>query len=106
METMKAGIYPIDPEKALDIFDTIARYGIVGVDVENAASIFDNMLDSNAEKLHYARRILDSGKIDRAVLVLREDGGVFIIKVENVVDIRITIRDALRLIKDFSLSQG
>ena len=98
--------YPINPEKARDIFDAIALYGIVSVDVENAASILDDMLESDSERLRYARRILDNGKIDKAVLVLRGDEGVFIIKLENVAEIRVTVRNYSRLIEEFALSQG
>ena len=103
---MNPVIYPVDPEKALDIFNAIARYGIVRVDVENAASILDDMLGSEGEKLRYARRILDNGNIDKAVLVLREGEGIFIIKMENVVEIRVTVWDYSRLIEEFALNQG
>ncbi|ASA77534.1 hypothetical protein [Thermococcus sp. 5-4] len=103
---MEPMIYQLTPEKALSILDVIENYGVVSVDVDNAASILDDMLDSNAEKLQYARRILDDGNVDKAVLVVRDDAGVLVIKMENVVEIRVTVRDYSRLIEEFALKQG
>ncbi|WP_246454691.1 hypothetical protein [Thermococcus camini] len=103
---MEPVIYPLTPEKVLSILDVIEDYGVISVDVDNAASILDDMLYSNAEKLQYARRILDNGNVDKAVLVVRDRGGVIVIKMENVVEIRVAIKDYSMLIEDFALNQG
>ncbi|NJE10357.1 hypothetical protein [Thermococcus sp. MAR1] len=103
---MEPMIYPLTPEKALRILDVIEKYGVMSVDVDNVASILDDMLYSNAEKLQYARRIISEGNVDKAVLVVRDDTGILVIKMENVVEIRVAIKDYLRLIKDFAPSQG
>ncbi|MCD6372255.1 MAG: hypothetical protein J7L37_01700 [Thermococcus sp.] len=103
---MEPVVYPLDTEKALSIFGTIERYNIVSVDVQNSVSILDDMLDSDAKRLQYARRILNNGNVDKAFLVVKDNEGILVIKMENIVEIRVTVRDYQRLIGDLSLKAG
>ncbi|NJE02994.1 hypothetical protein [Thermococcus sp. MV11] len=103
---MEPVIYPLTPEKALSILDVIEDYGVVSVDVDNAASLLDDMLEPNTKKLQYARRILGEGNVDKAVLVVRDNAGILVIKMENVVEMRVVVRDYRRLIEDLSLNAG
>ncbi|ASJ04630.1 hypothetical protein [Thermococcus barossii] len=99
-------VYPLTREKALHVLGSIEDYGVVSVDVDNAASILDDILDSNSRKLQYARRILDDGNVDKAVLVVRDNEGILVIKMENVVEIRVVVRNYRRLMQDLSLEVG
>ena len=103
---MEVKVYSVPLEKLGRLIDTMESYGIVNVDVENAASIFDDMTKSDAERLRYARRILSEGNVDKAVLVVRGERGVLVIKMENVVEVRVDLKDYRRIIEDFALKQG
>jgi len=103
---MEPIVYSLAPERALKILDAVEEYGVVSVDVQNAVSILDDMLDSDTKKLQYARGILNNGNVDKAFLVVRDNEGILIVKVENVVEIRISVKDYHRLIEDLPLKAG
>ncbi len=102
---MEPRIYEIAPEKAREIFGRLENYGIVKVEVENVASLFDDMLDSMEEKLRYAREKLENGNVDKAVLVVKDDTGTLVIKMENVVEIRAVLGDYEKLIEELKLER-
>ncbi len=102
---MDLQMYEIPVEKVIGIFESVEDYGIVGVEVENVASILDDMLQSEEEKLSYAREKLEEGNIDRAVMVVRGDIGTLTIKIENVVEIRIKLREYKKLIENLNLER-
>ena len=93
-------VHDLPPEFAREVLENIERYGIVAVDVENRVSIIDDMLESEEEKLRYAREKVREGNVDRAVLVVRDGRGTLIIKVENVVEIRVELREYGRLLQE------
>ena len=103
---MEPIVYSLAPERALKILDAVEEYGVVSVDVQNAVSILDDMLDSDTKKLQYARGILNNRNVDKAFLVVRDNEGILIVKVENVVEIRISVKDYHRLIEDLPLKAG
>ncbi len=105
VETVDLQMYEIPVEKVIGIFDSVEDYGIVGVEVENVASILDDMLQSEEEKLSYAREKLEEGNIDGAVMVVKGDIGTLIIKIENVVEIRIKLREYKKLIENLNLER-
>ncbi len=102
---MELRVYEIAPEKAKEIFERLEEYGIVEIEVENVASLFDDMLDSKEEKLRYAREKLEDGNVDKALLVVKDDTGTLVIKIENVVEIRAVLRDYKRLIGELKLER-
>ena len=102
---MESEVYEIPPEKVPEIFERLGGYGITNIDVENAASLFDDMLESREEKLRYAREKLANGNIDKALLVVRDDTGTLVIKIENVVEIRVMLRDYETLIEELKLER-
>ena len=102
---MEPEVYEISPERVPEIFERLDGYGVTGVDVENTASLFDDMLESGEEKLRYARERLANGNIDKALLVVRNGVGTLVVKMENVVEIRVTLRDYKRLLEEFELER-
>ncbi|HDZ36174.1 MAG TPA: hypothetical protein ENH81_04600 [Thermococcus sp.] len=103
---MQPVVHPLAPEEAMKIFDAIEEYNVVSVDVQNAVSLLDDMIESEAKKLQYARRVLNNGNVDKAFFVVRGNEGILVIKMENVVEIRVSVGDYRRLIEDLSLNVG
>jgi len=69
----KVGIYEITCEKEgiIKMFEKILQYGLVDIDVENSASLVDDMLKSNEDKLRYAIQKLEENNVDTARLVIK-----------------------------------
>jgi len=78
---------------------------VVEMEVQNAASLFDDMLDSKEERLRYAREKLEDGNVDKAFLVVKDDIGTLVIKIENVVEIRVVLVDYEKLIGELKLER-
>ncbi|NJE84374.1 hypothetical protein E3E23_00745 [Thermococcus sp. CX2] len=102
---MEPTIYNVPLGKIREIFEGIEKYGIVGIDTENEASLLDDMLQSDKERLKYAREKLDDGTIDSALLVVKDGTGTLVVKMENIITIRVTVGDYGRLIEDFELKR-
>ncbi len=100
---MEPRLYPIPPGRAREVLSRIRDYGVLRVEVENLASLFDDMLASDDARLKYALERLDDGNIDRAVLVVKGETAVLVIKMETIMEIRVALRDYERLLKDLGL---
>ena len=97
---MDVKTYNLSPDFARKVLEDIERYGVVAVDVENRVSIIDDMLESDEEKLKYAREKVKEGNVDRAVLVVRDGRGTLTINVENVVEIRVELEKYEELLRE------
>ncbi len=86
-------IYKIKIPKE-DLIEIIKnRMRIKEIDVEHAASIVDDQISTQKERIEYAIRKLEENDPDDIRLVIKEDEAVLIIKIENIIDIRITSED-------------
>lgn len=103
---MEPTIYNVPLGKIREISEGIEKYGIVGIEIENEASLFDDMLQSDKERLKYAREKLDDRTIDSALLVVKDGTGTLVVKMENIIMIHVTAGDYGRLIEDFELNRG
>ncbi|WP_042680757.1 hypothetical protein [Thermococcus paralvinellae] len=101
----KVEIYgiPCRREGIIKMFEKIIQYGLVDIDVENRASLVDDMLKSSEDKLRYAIQKLEENDVDTARLVIKGDVGVLIVKIEDVITIRATIKEYKKFIEDFKL---
>ncbi|ACJ16196.1 hypothetical protein TON_0708 [Thermococcus onnurineus NA1] len=102
---MEPRVYEVPVERVREVFGRIEEYDLLSVDVENEASVIDDMLGSEEGKLRYVREKLDDGNIDSAVLVVRDGTGTLVVKMENVITIRATVRNYERLIEEFGLKE-
>lgn len=102
---MEPTIYNVPLGKIREISEGIEKYGIVGIEIENEASLFDDMLQSDKERLKYAREKLDDRTIDSALLVVKDGTGTLVVKMENIIRIHVTVGDYGRLIEDFELKR-
>jgi hypothetical protein len=103
---MEPCAYDVRADKMPRIFEKIENYEILNIEVENAASLLDDMLNSLEEKMGYIRRLLVEGNVDKDVLVVRDGKGLLVFKMENVVEIRIIVRDYKVLMDDFQIGRG
>ena len=101
----KVRIYETTCEKEdiIKMFEEMIQYGLVDIDVENRASFLDDMLKSTEDKLRYAIQKLEENDVDTARFVIKGDVGVLIVKIEDVITIRATIKEYKKFIEDFKL---
>ncbi len=97
---MNVKTYNLPPDFARNVLEDIEHYGVVTVDVENRVSLLDDMLKSDDEKLRYARDKVNGGNVDKAVLVIRDGMGTLVINVENVVEVRVELREYEKLLRE------
>jgi len=96
-------IYRVPPEKVGVILKKIPGYGLIGVDVENEASLMDDMLTSEEDRMRYAREKVTENGADSAIFLVKDDTGTLVIKIGNVVTIRMRIREHRRFLNDLGL---
>ncbi|MBO8174552.1 MAG: hypothetical protein H0Z18_04775 [Thermococcus sp.] len=101
----KVEVYGIScgKEGIIKMFERIIQYGLVDIDVENRASFLDDMLKSTEDKLRYAIQKLEENDVDTARFVIKDGTGVLIVKIEDVITIRATIKEYKKFIEDFRL---
>ncbi|NJE13342.1 hypothetical protein [Thermococcus sp. LS2] len=93
-------VYDVDVEKAKAAVKKIQDYGLIGAEVENRASLIDDTLNTLEERLDYIIDKLDDNEPTEAKLVVKDDSGILIIKIEDIISIRLTVRDYEKLMKD------
>ncbi len=103
---MKPRVYELSPEEVRQVLGVIESYGVNEVEVENLASFLDDMIESPKERLEYARRLLNEGNVDKAVLVVGDGTGTLIVKIENVAEIRVFVREYEKLMRALGLRGG
>ncbi len=95
--------YGVDSKNVKEILRNLKEYGLIDVDVENAASIFDDLLRDEGEKIRYALQLIEENGIDSAHLVVIGNRGTIVVKIGGVVLIRAEIKEYKKLIRDFKL---
>lgn len=101
---MRPRVYELSPDKVRQVFGVIESYGVNEVEVENLASLLDDMIESPKERLEYARRLIKEGNVDKAVLVVGDESGSLVVKIENVVEIRVFVKEYERLMRDIGIA--
>ena len=91
--------HELPPAFAREVLEHAEEYGISNIDVENRVSILDDMLSFREDKLAYALKKLDEGRIGKAVLIIKEGRGTLVIKVENVIEIRAELEDYSKILE-------
>jgi len=81
----------IPKEKLIEIIRSHIK--IKDIDVEHAASIVDDQLSSKEEKIEYAIRKLEENEPNEIKLVIKESEAVLIVKIENIINIRVVSED-------------
>lgn len=101
---MRPRVYELSPDKVRQVFGVIESYGVNEVEVENLASLLDDMIESPKERLEYARRLIKEGNVDKAVLVVGDGSGSLVVKIENVAEIRVFVKEYERLMRDIGIA--
>jgi len=96
-------IYRVPHEEVRAILEKIPGYGLIGVDVENEASLMDDMLASEKDRIGYARKKVTENGADSAIFLVKDDTGILTINIGDVITIRIRIRGHRRFLNDLGL---
>lgn len=81
----------------------IESYGVNEVEVENFVFFLDDMIEFFKEWLEYVCRFFNEGNVDKVVFVVGDGIGMFIVKIENVVEIRVFVREYEKLMRVLGL---
>ncbi len=103
MEEVK--IYETRKDDIRSMLKKIAEYNLADIEVENRASFLDDMLKSTEDRLKYALQKLEENDADTAKFIIKSDVGMLIVKIEDVITIRATIKDYKKFLEDFRLAK-
>ncbi|WP_324735811.1 hypothetical protein VFC49_01065 [Thermococcus sp. SY098] len=98
-------IYEIRKDNIRAMLKKIAEYNLADIEVENRASFLDDMLKSTEDRLRYALQKLEENDADTAKFIIKSNVGMLIVKIEDVITIRVTIKDYKKFVDDFRLAK-
>ncbi|ALM76271.1 hypothetical protein [Thermococcus barophilus] len=93
-------VYDVDVGKVREVVPKIREYGLIDAEVENRASLIDDTLNTLEDRLEYILNKLDDNEPTEAKLVVKDNSGILIIKIEDIISIRLTVKDHEKLMRD------
>ncbi|MPW38257.1 hypothetical protein GBV73_00820 [Thermococcus sp. 101 C5] len=91
-------------KKLKEFLEKVSDYKLLDIEIENRASLLDDMLESKDEKLKYAMKKLEENEIDEAKLVLKGGNALLVLKIEDVISIRLVFEDAHGVIQALEIN--